>query len=1741
MHVFVLARARHFCRFNIYFVCLVTFGSLFVLNLVVAVITLNLSAERSSQDVMEKAKHWQELAHIPEARLLVGNTAFGTADLMTQLVATTYQREAELQRMKRRTSAARKQRDAFAANKSVNVLVEADDKSDGDDNGSAGRASPSSASGRNSTRSMSGRLTASHTRPHHKRAASGGSLPAMPMAMHVDAKSDPRSFGLARSPEAWSTRDVATAGAAAGGGSSGQGSSESKQLVVAGSRPVVDAGGMPAPRSLPPLSSKHGVRALRWCRCIIPRLPSHTHCAVPCRAVLWVALQGDALMTSKQSEAHLRRALQLMESHHTQEAMGALQLAWASLGAEATAAAAKSRGGDGRMSLVSHHTDVTGSEPDHDVVVAPAQSLQRGAGASSGVGGTDGMRRRPNGGGSGGGGGGHRRRSGGSDSSGSEPRIDSARFEAARTLMETPHGGKIDDPLSDTTVVRFTDSHGRPLPAQQQRSSIVATVAEDDSRTLVQMRLPASRRFGPFPYSPAWRWGAWHVVSHPAFDITILSLILINTVALAVEHHDMDEGWQTALQWVNLVLTVAFGLEMLLKVAGLGLEGYCADRFNVFDGLLVAINLVELSVQDGSGDATGVSALRTFRLMRVFKLMRSWSSLNVIITNILKSLPRIGPFTVVLLLFMVVYALIGMQLFGGEFGSLAAGDLPRTHYDNLLWSFVTTFQILTGENWNEVMYVGINKTGWLSVLYFVSLVVLGTYIVLNLFLGILIDNFRQDEDEECNPEEGIMQEAREEIQKRLGESVDLSDDPSKAMSMHLYMQGGHVQNVVIRKAMARLASRRRMQKMEEQLKSRRFREHECAKHTSLYFLGPDNGLRLRLGSMVIHPMFDAAILVLITFSCVLLALDSQTASQGTRDFIEVADVVLTIVFSLELLLKVLAFGLYKHPGAYLRDGWNILDGTIVFFSILAIIMAEQEVKVIKVIRFARALRPLRVVKRLAGLRLVVNSVVKALPHCFHVAMLSVALFLLFGILGVNFFGGRFYSCTDPSRVCLPRLAGASCTADLACTGTWVDDTGATVAREWVNPSYAGVSEYSFDSSLAALLTLFEVANLELWHEVMWKAADVTKVGWAPERDANQYAVFYFIAFVVMASFFMLNLFVSVVVDNFNRLKHAALASPFLTPSQRKWIEMQERITRRRPRMMAVPPAASWREKLFHVIMHTNFEFTIMGLIMLNVLVMAARYHTQPAWWGDVLDGANIVFGVIFILEVVVKTVGLGWGQYWTSGWNRFDFSVVVINLVTFVLGATIGDIGVDFTLLRAVRVVRLFRLVKTSRRLRTIFTTLYLSLPSLANVGALLLLLFFMYAIAGMTLFAEVPHGTFITKHANFEDFINSMLLLLRMSTGESWNGIMHDCAGTVHKSIVFFYFTSFMLLGQFMMLNLFVAVILENFEREMEAEADDNEIKPEQLDAFAALWAKLVVKQPATPGTTKDAAWLPAEKLAEILLSLPPPLGLHTQHRTSRSRLMKAIRVLDIPINKAGKIHYSQTLRALVRRVCGEDLPTDMDEATQKTLPRQLQLIQPFLSNYSTSQLFAAKFVQLWVRSVYARRKAMAGDHFGKLVVTVLGARHLKDLDAFGKQDPYVAFWIEPEEVYVSTRRKARGKSKARVGTDHGFTDTRYKGGTDCYWGGGAGQNGRVELHLSSPVVGRGAVVVWAEAWDEDVGSADDLIGMAPIPIFAALAKVCFPGGVVVAVVVLLAHAPLTMCLAVLRRGVFVWCDSPG
>jgi len=128
------------------------------------------------------------------------------------------------------------------------------------------------------------------------------------------------------------------------------------------------------------------------------------------------------------------------------------------------------------------------------------------------------------------------------------------------------------------------------------------------------------------------------------------------------------------------------------------------------------------------------------------------------------TLRDVANFAVLLLLFMFIFALVGMQLFAnklcfdpetGRPAEQVAPDVfaedpgicpdpferPRSHFDDLLWAFVTVFQVLTGENWNTVMYDCIRGTSWAAAVYFLALIIMGDFIVLNLFLAILLGSF----------------------------------------------------------------------------------------------------------------------------------------------------------------------------------------------------------------------------------------------------------------------------------------------------------------------------------------------------------------------------------------------------------------------------------------------------------------------------------------------------------------------------------------------------------------------------------------------------------------------------------------------------------------------------------------------------------------------------------------------------------------------------------------------------------------------------------------------------------------------------------------------------------------------------------------------------------------------------------------------------------------------------------------
>ncbi|NXJ15069.1 CAC1G protein, partial [Odontophorus gujanensis] len=233
------------------------------------------------------------------------------------------------------------------------------------------------------------------------------------------------------------------------------------------------------------------------------------------------------------------------------------------------------------------------------------------------------------------------------------------------------------------------------------------------------------------------------IVDSKYFGRGIMVAILINTLSMGIEYHEQPEELTNALEISNIVFTSLFALEMLLKVLVYGPFGYIKNPYNIFDGIIVVISVWEIVGQQGGG----LSVLRTFRLMRVLKLVRFMPALQRQLVVLMKTMDNVATFCMLLMLFIFIFSILGMHLFGCKFASERDGDtLPdRKNFDSLLWAIVTVFQILTQEDWNKVLYNGMASTSSWAALYFIALMTFGNYVLFNLLVAILVEGFQTEE------------------------------------------------------------------------------------------------------------------------------------------------------------------------------------------------------------------------------------------------------------------------------------------------------------------------------------------------------------------------------------------------------------------------------------------------------------------------------------------------------------------------------------------------------------------------------------------------------------------------------------------------------------------------------------------------------------------------------------------------------------------------------------------------------------------------------------------------------------------------------------------------------------------------------------------------------------------------------------------------------------------------------------
>ncbi|KAM9258626.1 LOW QUALITY PROTEIN: voltage-dependent L-type calcium channel subunit alpha-1F [Morus bassanus] len=1194
-----------------------------------------------------------------------------------------------------------------------------------------------------------------------------------------------------------------------------------------------------------------------------------------------------------------------------------------------------------------------------------------------------------------------------------------------------------------------TETHAS-LPGSETTSVNTETVGEEEAQPTACDRCLGKITKTKFwnrlrRLNRLWRRRCRGAVKSVSFYWTVLLLVFLNTLTIASEHHGQPP-WLTETQaYANKALLSLFAAEMVLKLYALGPTRYFASFFNRFDCFVVCGGVLETAlVERGAMEPLGISVLRCVRLLRVFKVTRHWASLSNLVGSLLNSMKSIASLLLLLFLFIIIFALLGMQLFGGRF-SFDETQTKRSTFDTFPQALLTVFQILTGEDWNAVMYDGIMAyggpvfPGMLVCIYFVILFICGNYILLNVFLAIAVDNLADGDNINSGADK---KEKAGEVEASAG-SPDVSVKIEGEQPEEEEEEGSEEGDEEAGGERDSLGGPR-LEFLEEPPKPKVV---PIPEGSAFFLLGSTNPLRVRCHALIHHHVFTNLILVFIILSSVSLAAEDPVRAHSPRNHIlGYFDYAFTSIFTVEILLKMTAFGAFLHKGSFCRNWFNLLDLLVVGVSLISFGIHSSAISVVKILRVLRVLRPLRAINRAKGLKHVVQCVFVAIRTIGNIMIVTTLLQFMFACIGVQLFKGKFYSCTDEAKH-----------TPAECKGTFLVYKDGDVAHPSVRERLWHNSDFNFDNVLAGMMALFTVSTFEGWPALLYKAIDANAEDQGPIYNYRVEISIFFIIYIIVIAFFMMNIFVGFVIITFRAQGENEYRNCELDKNQRQCVEYA---LKAQPLRRYIPKNRT-QYRVWAMVNSTAFEYIMFVLILLNTIALAVQHYEQSKPFNYVMDLLNMVFTGLFTVEMVLKIiafkprVGLcdggegashkegrrtrrgchtrGGGvarrkdpdhpphpqHYFCDAWNTFDALIVVgsvVDIAVTEVNSSEDSSRISITFFRLFRVMRLVKLLSKGEGIRTLLWTFVKSFQALPYVALLIAMIFFIYAVIGMQTFGKVAlqDGTQINRNNNFQTFPQAVLLLFRCATGEAWQEIMlaslpgkrcdpeSDAEPgeefTCGSNFAIVYFISFFMLCAFLIINLFVAVIMDNFDY---LTRDWSILGPHHLDEFKRVWSEY---DPAARGRIKHL------DVVTLLRRIQPPLGFGKlcPHRVACKRLV----AMNMPLNSDGTVTFNATLFALVRTslkiktegnldVANKELRAVVKKIWKRTKPKLLDEVipPPEEEEVTVGKFYATFLIQDYFRKFRRRKeRGMLGPNAGPSNECALQAG-LQTLQALGPE----------------------------------------------------------------------------------------------------------------------------------------------
>ncbi|XP_035981211.1 sodium channel protein type 3 subunit alpha isoform X2 [Fundulus heteroclitus] len=1125
--------------------------------------------------------------------------------------------------------------------------------------------------------------------------------------------------------------------------------------------------------------------------------------------------------------------------------------------------------------------------------------------------------------------------------------------EEFRRVVKVLKANEKNGATGGTEVLEESDSPQKKKPATKAHDRVTVNGGEDHLQPLCCSCCDEVLRGDCCSCSQWLKQKLRPFVLHRYFDLAIIACLILNTILMAMDHYPLSYEVAELLHISNLVFLTIFTAELLLKVLALGVKGYFQVRWHILDCVIVITGLLEVMLSD----VEGLSVLRSLRLLRPLRLARWWPDFAMLMKIAWFSVGNLG---LVLVFVVFMFAVVGMELFQQDYvmhycSSPSGCELPRWHMVDFAHSILLVFRLLFGD-WHETMRGCMEASNkGLCVIYFMVVLVIGNLLVLSLFLSLLLSPLcakkpRAAEGQEKNKSQTgpwKLEFFRTLIGTRICAETDYkvksknNDQKDHMALITVSSEQPPLKDSIKDSSMVELSRSatgefkiqdedndqegNNLQKLQDNKNQPENTPGDCCwavcyRCCAIQDVDTSQGVgrvwhRFRKVCLLIvqHRMFEVFMILVILLSSAALVLEDTLLHHRPvlQMVLDKAELVLTCVFLVEMLLKWIAFGFKKYFSSF----WCWLDFLILDVSLFSLVGNSLGYST-ESLRTLRALRTMRVPSRFKGMRVVLQGMAAAFPSMFSPLLAVLTVWLIFSILGVNLFAGRFSHCFNE-------------TAQTPLHWDEVDNMSGCyhliynnfTEVQWKN------DDFTFDNVGTGFLSLLIMATSDGWEGIMQSAVDSTEVWRQPTYESKFYMYLYFVFFIIFGCFFTANLFIRVFVNAlYEQRNKAGGKHVFVTEEQLKFHGKARKMFAKSPEKAAPRPQNRCQAWLFDLVTAPLFEMLVVALICVYVVVMMVlETDNQSTETEIILYYFHFVVLILFCIEFFLKIIALR-QHYFSYGLNILDFVVLLLMTIGLFFADLMEKYFVSpivppiFRLARISRVLPILRLAginrvlpffRWTRGLWTLIVGFMMSIPALLNIGLIFFLVVYTYSFVGMRTFGLIKEEGALDDMTNFETFGNSMISMTLISTSSFWDSLLiatmktpPDChqgtpdspsdCGNPTAGIIFF--SSYILLYLLLVVHLFVAVVLESFNSSELEEA-------ELLQMFYNTWSKF------DPEASQVIQYRELSDFCDALqdpLRIPKPNSIRLTY-------------MDLPLLPGDQICCNDVLLAVMTQAFGE------------------------------------------------------------------------------------------------------------------------------------------------------------------------------------------------------------------------------